>query len=119
MIPMEAIDHFLTHYFVYMVTGILFITIGLIVPKFKLYWLIAGLNGRPKKEIEKYNLRYIEQVFGRFMFALGILTIVNPILWTLASNEENIGPAFLIIPLLTVALMFFFGRIKRKRIYNS
>lgn len=116
---MEEINHFLTHYVVYIVVGILFITIGVIIPKFKLYWLIAGLNGRPKKELEKYNLRYIEQVFGRFLLALGILTIINPILWTCVHREENIGQTFLITTLSTVALMFLFGGINRRRILRS
>ena len=87
---MEVLKHILTDYLILVVVGLLLITIGVMIPKYKLYWLIAGLNGRPKKEIERYNLRYIEKYFGLFMLVLGALTIINPILWTLLDKEENI-----------------------------
>ena len=109
----------MSDYLVFVVVGLLFIVIGVIIPTYKLYWLIAGLNGRPKKEIEKYNLRYIEKYVGLFMLILGVLTIINPFLWTFLNKEENIEQTFLITTLSTVALMFLFGGINRKKIHNS
>ncbi len=111
--------HILTDYLVFVIVGILFTIIGVVIPKYKLYWLIAGLNGRPKGDIKKFNLRYIEKYFGLFMFVLGTLTIANPIFWTLLNREENIGQTFIITILSTVASMFLFGGINRRKIYNS
>ena len=116
---METVKHILTDYLVFLIVGLLCVVLGVIIPKLKLYWLIAGLNGRPRKEIEKYNLRYIEKYFGLFMVALGTLTIINPILWTVLNNEKNIEVTFLIIVLGTVGLMFIFGMVDRRRIQNS
>jgi hypothetical protein len=116
---MALIKHILTDYLIFLVVGLSFIIVGIVIPAFKLYWLIAGLNGRPKSELKKYNLRYIEKYVGRFILVMGILIILNPIAWTLLSKEENIEQTFLIIILSTVSLMFAFGRINRRKIYNS
>jgi|GEM_PF-2422014 hypothetical protein len=117
---MQVFEQVFTNHFAIVITGVLFFTLGIIIPKFKMYWLIAGLNGRPKKDIEKqYNLRYIEKYFGIFMLALGILTILNPIIWTALTKEENIGQTFVISTLLTVAFWFVFVAIGKKKIYQS
>lgn len=52
-------------YWILVLIGLLYIGLGLAIPKYKLYWLIAGLNGLSKKEQEKFDLRYIEKYFGR------------------------------------------------------
>jgi hypothetical protein len=104
---------------VFIIVGLIFVTIGIIVPNFRLYWLIAGLNGRAKKELENYSLRYIEKYFGIFMLVLGVLTVLNPIVWSLLNKEEYIGRTFMITTLSVVASMFLFGAINRRKIYKS
>lgn len=116
---MEIIKSVLSDNLVVVLAGILFVIVGIAIPKFKMYWLIAGLNGRPKIEIEKYNLRYIEKYFGLFMLLLGMLTIINPILWTSLNKAENIGQTVMVTTLTTVTFMFVFGLVNRRKIYNS
>ena len=116
---METIKHILTDNLVILIIGLSFVTIGIIVPKFKLYWLIAGLNGLSKKELERFNLRYIEKYFGTFMLILGLLTIINPFLWTAMQRQGNILPTFLVVTVGTIILMFIIGGINRRKIYNS
>ena len=100
------------------IVGASFILIGLIVPRFKLYWLIAGLNGLPKKELKKYNLRYIEKYFGLFMIIQGLLVIGDPFFWTWMNHPEYILTTFLIVFFSTIVCMFIFGTIFRKKIYD-
>ena len=43
--------------------GLLFIIIAIVVGVFKQYWLIAGVNTAPKKELEKIDLEYVGKYF--------------------------------------------------------
>ena len=116
---MEVVIHTITNNLVLLIVGFSFLIIGIIVPRFKLYWLIAGLNGLPEKDLRKFNLRYIEKYFGIFMLILGVLTIINPFFWTALHRQENITLTFSITTFGVIGIMFVFGGINRKKIYNS
>jgi hypothetical protein len=108
-----------TFSYVLILVGIVFLTVGIIIPRFRMYWLIAGLNGLSKKELEKFNLRYIEKRFGAMMSFLGILTMINPLLLTYIGKAEFILRTFLVTLLVVTVLGAIAGYVSRKKIYHS
>ena len=82
-----------------------------------MYRLIAGLNGLSKKDLEKFNLRYIEKYFGLFMIILGAILFTNPIIWTFL-DKKNIDQTLLVSTLTSIGLLFIFGLVNRKKFMN-
>jgi len=101
-----------------LLVGLFLVATGIIIPRFKVYEIICR-NGLTKKDYDRINFRFIERYAGLFALALGIVTIINPILWTVLDKPENIGPTLWISTFSTFTLILILGRINQKNIYNS
>ena len=111
----QVIINFKTDLFV----GVLGIIIGIIVPTFRLYWLIAGVNTTPKEQLQKMDLKYVGKYFGIFISRLGIILILIPFVFSYFELKSYIKYMQPIIVISVVGTMFVFGRIKKKKIYKS
>lgn len=112
---METALHIISAYWILLSTGLLFIALGIAVPKYQWYWLIAGLNGLSTEELKKYDLRAIEKFFGKMMITIGVLTFLTIISWVVLERELYIFPSFAGIVLLGVVVFVTKGpRVKSK-----
>ena len=101
------------------VIGLLIIIIAIMIGVFKQYWLIAGVNTTPKKELEKIDLEYVEKYFGIFFGIFGLSLMLSPFIF----RHFNIMNYFhYFIPITTFAFagfMFLYGHLKKDRIYKK
>lgn len=116
--PMKIIMNVVREKPVILLVGIFIVATGIIIPRFKVYEIICR-NGLTKRDYDSINFRYIEKYAGLFALALGILTIINPFLWTVLHKPENIGPTLWISTFSAFALILILGLINKKNIYNS
>ena len=101
------------------VVGLLFIVIAIVIGVFKQYWLIAGVNTAPKKELEKIDLEYVGKYCGIFLGILGLSFMLSPFIFRYL-NIMNYFHYF--IPITTfafVGFMFLYGYLKKGRIYKK
>ena len=99
-----------------LICGSVALIIGIIVPTFRLYWLIAGVNTASKEELRKIDLKYVGKYFGIFIGGLGLLLILNPFIFSYLGLKSYVGFVQVITIFSVVALMFIFGSIKANRI---
>ena len=113
---MDVISTTWSKYPILVGVGLLIIFTGVIVPIFKMWWLIAGLNTMPKESRDKMDLRYIERYFGIFFVSMGVLLTLNPFFWVWLEKPNYLGKSAILIILLHIITMFIFGGLKRKKI---
>ena len=99
-----------------LICGLVALIIGIIVPTFRLYWLIAGVNTASKEELRKIDLKYVGKYFGIFIGGLGLLLILNPFIFSYLGLNSYVKFAQLITIFSVVGFMFIFGSIKENRI---
>jgi len=99
-----------------LIAGSALIILGIIIPTFRLYWLIAGVNTAPKEELRKIDLKYVGKYFGIFIGGLGLLLILNPFIFSYLGLKSYVPFAQLITAFSVVGFMFIFGSIKKNRI---
>jgi hypothetical protein len=109
----------ISDFIVIQIIGLLFIAFGIALPKYKLYWLIAGLNDLTKEELEKYDLRYIEKYFGRAFFLLGVALIAVVFLGVQLKLSQFIWPAFILLVVSTVIILVIFGASRKSKTRKS
>ena len=102
-----------------LIIGLLFIVIGIVVGVFKQYWLIAGVNTAPKKELEKIDLNYVGKYFGIFCGGLGVILIVGQFVFLYFNIRGYMTIFFPIMILLFVVFLFTYGHLKKDRIYKK
>ena len=99
--------------------GLFFIAIAVIVGVFKQYWLIAGVNTAPKKELEKIDLDYVGRYFGLFFGVFGGIVTLGSIICGYLNIMKHFH-RFMPVAIFTfVALLFLHGHIKKDRIYKK
>jgi hypothetical protein len=106
----------ISDFIVILFIGLLFIAFGIALPKYKLYWLIAGLNTKTKEELAKYNLRYIEKYFGRAFFLLGLALIAVVLLGVQLKLTQFIWPSYIALVLSTVVVLVIFGASSKSKL---
>jgi len=99
-----------------LICGSVALIIGIIVPTFRLYWLIAGVNTASKEELRKMDLKYVGKYFGIFIGGLGLLLILNPFIFSYLGLKSYVGIVQFITVISVVGFMFIFGSIKENRI---
>lgn len=116
---MDFIKQVISDFKVDLIVGSGIMIMGVIVPVFKLYWLIAGINTTPKEELKKLDLKFIGKYFGICMSVLGLLMILNPFVFSYFGLKPYMPYIQLITVFTIIAFMFVFGRIKKNRIYKQ
>jgi hypothetical protein len=101
-----------------LIVGSALIILGLIIPVFRLYWLIAGVNTAPKEELRKIDLKYVGKYFGIFIGGLGLLQILNPFILSYFGLKSYVRFAQPITVISVIIFMYIFGAIKKNRIYK-
>jgi len=99
-----------------LICGSVALIIGIIVPTFRLYWLIAGVNTASKEELRKMDLKYVGKYFGIFIGGLGLLLILNPFIFSYLGLKSYVGIVQFITVISVVGFMFIFDSIKENRI---
>ena len=99
--------------------GLLFIIIAIVVGVFKQYWLIAGVNTAPKKELGKVDLEYVGKYFGIFFGIFGFVFLISPFIFRYLNIMRYYGPFFFVAIFALVGLLFSYGHIKKDRIYKK
>ena len=99
-----------------LISGSALLILGIIIPTFRLYWLIAGVNMASKEELRKIDLKYVGKYFGIFIGGLGLLLILNPFIFSYLELKSYVKFAQLISIFSVVGFMFVFGSIKENRI---
>ena len=99
-----------------LISGAALLILGIIIPTFRLYWLIAGVNTTPKEELRKIDLKYVGKYFGIFIGGLGLLLILNPFIFSFLGLKSYVKFVQPITIFSVVGLMFIFGSIKANRI---
>jgi len=102
-----------------LIAGSGLLILGIIIPVLRLYWLIGWLNSLPKEELRKIDLKYVLKYFGIFIGGLGVLTILNPFIFSYLGLKSYVFAAQLITIFSMLAFMFIFASIKISRIYKS
>jgi len=115
---MDFVKQVISDFKIDLIVGLGILVLGVIVPTFRLYWLIAGVNTTPKEQLRKMDLKYIGKYFGICMSVLGLLLILNPFVFSYFELKPSIQFIQLITVFSVVAFMFVFGRIKKDRIYK-
>ncbi len=113
---MDFIKQVIGDFKIDLIIGSIFIVLGIIVPTFHLYWLIAGVNTAPKEQLRKIDLKYVEKFFGVFIALMGLLLITNPFIFSYFGLKAQIKYIQPLSILVVIVLMFVFGKIKQKRI---
>jgi hypothetical protein len=116
---MDFVKQVISDFKIDLIVGSGIVLMGVIVPVFRLYWLIAGINTTPKEELKKMDLKYIGKYFGICMSVLGFLMILNPFVFSYFGLKQYIPFIQLITVFAVVGFMFVFGRIKKNRIYKQ
>lgn len=101
-----------------LISGSALLILGIIIPTFRLYWLIAGVNTASKEELRKIDLKYVGKYFGIFIGGLGLLLILNPFIFSYLGLKSTVRFAQLITIFSVVGFMFIFGSVKENRIYK-
>lgn len=115
---MDFIRQVLSNFKHDLIVGSVLMILGIIIPTFRLYWLIAGVNTAPKEELRKIDLKYVGKYFGIFMGGLGLLQILNPFIFSYLGLKSYVPFAQLITIFSVIGFMFVFGSIKKNRIYK-
>ena len=101
------------------VVGLLIIIIAIVIGVFKQYWLIAGVNTAPKKELEKIDLEYIGKYFGIFLGIYGLSLMLSPLIFRYLNIMNYFHYYIPITTFAFVVFMFLYGHLKRDRIYKK
>jgi len=101
------------------VLGLFFIIIAIVVGVFKQYWLIAGVNTAPKKELEKIDLDYVGKYFGLFLGVFGGIIILGSIICGYLNIMKHFHRFMPFAIFAFVAFLFLHGHIKKDRIYKK
>lgn len=80
---------------VLLLTGVLFVIIGLAVKHFKLYDLMAGYNTMSPEEKEKVNIEKLSTLFRDVFVIMGVLMILGYLTFSFLENP-NMGIIFYI-----------------------
>lgn len=115
---MEFIGQVISDFKIDLITGFGFLILGIIIPAFKLYWLIAGVNTASKKELESIDLKYVGNYFGIFIGGLGLLRMLNPFIFSYFGLRSYVQYSQMITIFSVVIFMFIFGSLKKNRIYK-
>lgn len=115
-IIMDLVKQVISDFKIDLIVGFAILVLVVIIPTFRLYWLIAGVNTTPKEQLRKMDLKYIGKYFGICMSGLGLLLILNPFVFSYFELKPYIQFIQLITVFSVVAFMFVFGRIKKDRI---
>jgi hypothetical protein len=113
---MDFIKQVISDFKIDLIVGSGIVVMGVIVPVFRLYWLIAGINTTPKEELRKMDLKYIGKYFGICMSVLGLLMILNPFVFSYFGLKPYIKFIQPVTVFAVVGFMFAFGRVKKERI---
>ena len=106
---MDFISQVISNFKPDLISGSALLILGIIIPTFRLYWLIAGVNTASKEELRKIDLKYVGKYFGIFMGGLGLLLILNPFIFSYLGLNSYVKFAQLITILAVVGFMFIFG----------
>ena len=101
------------------IAGFICLILGIVVGVFKQYWLIAGVNTAPKKELDKIDLDYVGKYFGISIGTLGIILIAGQFVFLYFNIRGYMTIFFPIMILLFVVFMFTYGHYKKDRIYKK
>jgi len=113
---MDFISQVISNFKPDLISGSALLILGIIIPTFRLYWLIAGVNTASKEELRKIDLKYVGKYFGIFIGGLGLLLILNPFIFSYLGLNSYVKFAQLITIFSVVGFMFIFGSIKENRI---
>ena len=113
---MDFIRQVITNFKPDLILGSAFLILGIIIPTFRLYWLIAGVNTASKEELRKIDLNYVGKYFGLFIGGLGLLLILNPFIFSYLGLQSYVRFVQPITIFSVVGFMFLFGSIKENRI---
>jgi UDP-N-acetylmuramyl pentapeptide phosphotransferase/UDP-N-acetylglucosamine-1-phosphate transferase len=114
-----SFPYVLSNYTLFIVLGTAILLLGIAIPRFRWYFLIAGLNTRSKEDLSKMNLRFIEKYFGWFTKTMGLLIILNPFVCVYLGYESLINICFVIIVVAIAALTILYGAVNKQKIYHS
>ena len=113
---MDFVSQVISNFKPDLISGSALLILGIIIPTFRLYWLIAGVNTASKEELRKIDLKYVGKYFGIFIGGLGLLLILNPFIFSYLELNSYVKFAQLISIFSVVGFMFVFGSIKENRI---
>ena len=100
--------------------GLLCIIGAIAIGVFKQYWLIAGVNTTPKKELEKYDLEYIGKYFGIFFGIFGSIYMLSPFLFRYLNIMKYFHYLMLITPFAFCAfILLYFYVIKKDKVFKK
>jgi hypothetical protein len=112
---MEFLLQIISEFKVDLIIGLFLLTLAIIIPVFRLYWLIAGINAASEKDLRKCNKEYLGKFFGLFMGLMGLLIILNPFIFSSLGLKASLSTIQASSIVLIIILMFVVGRINRKK----
>lgn len=89
----------------YFLMGITLLVLGLVIHRFKAYFLISGYNMYTKEQKEKVDIEAIGKLFGLFGYSNGIIFLGCALLEAFGVSVP-IGPSLVFMIVSTVALVF-------------
>ncbi len=102
------------------IIGLVFIVIAILVGVFKQHWLIAGVNTAPKKDLAKIDLEYVGKYFGIFFGIFGFIIFLGSFLCICLNISMNYFGIFMLpFTLAFVVFLFWYGHVKKDRIYKK
>jgi hypothetical protein len=113
---MDFVKQVISDFKIDLIVGFAILVLGVIVPTFRLYWLIAGVNTTPKEQLRKMDLKYIGKCFGICMSGLGLLLVLNPFIFSYLGFKPYIQFIQPITVFSVIAFIFVFDRIQKNRI---
>jgi len=99
-----------------LIMGLVLLLLGIIVPAFRLYWLIAGVNTASKELSKNIDYKYVGKYFGIFIGGLGFLLILIPFIFSYFGFKTFAQSALPFVIIIVVGFMLAFGSIKKNRI---
>lgn len=89
-------------YYIFM--GVTLLFIGIIISRFKAYFLISGYNTYSREQKEKVNIKAIGKLFGLFGYSNGVVFLASGLLLGLGYNVP-MWPSMLYLIVSTVFLL--------------
>ncbi|GAA0177481.1 hypothetical protein SH2C18_07070 [Clostridium sediminicola] len=62
---------------IFSLTAVLFIIVGLLISKYKMYWLISGYNTMSNEKKEKVDIQGLSRFMGKFMYLSGGILFIG------------------------------------------
>jgi len=97
--------------------GLFTFSLGFIIKKYKLTFLIAGYNTASEETKKQYNVEVLVQAVGHFMYLLGGIIFLGGLLSLLFSSEFMITLSWIFFSVVAIGGVFYLNlssKLKKK-----